>query len=112
VSLGLQRALLILAVGCFFLAIAFCYGCAPVETRPPPEPQVQTVLVDKPVPVPCFTEAERPVPPVPTPIDLDHATVDQMAAALAADSKLDELYAQAVDALYLKCLNRTKEPAP
>lgn len=77
-------------------------ACAPVEVRPP-EVRTQTVEVKVPVPVPCFTEAERPVLPKPTPINLDTATVDQMAAALAADNLADELFARAVDALFLKC---------
>ncbi|MEO8754846.1 MAG: hypothetical protein ABI624_19445 [Casimicrobiaceae bacterium] len=77
-------------------------ACAPLEMRPP-EIRTQTVEVKVPVPVPCFTEAERPVLPTPTPINLDTATVDQMAAAMAADDLADANFARAVDALFLKC---------
>lgn len=59
-----------------------------------------------PVPVPCFTEAERPVRAAPTPIDLQTATVDQLAAAIAADDLADELFTRAVDALFILCMRR------
>lgn len=78
-------------------------ACAPLEPQRPPEPVVRTVEIKVPVPVPCFTEAERPIAPLPTPIDLDHATVDQMAAAVAADNAADELYMRAVEALFIRC---------
>ena len=81
-------------------------ACGTVEQRPP-EVRTQTVEVKIPVIVPCFTEAERPVLPTPTPINLDTATVDQMAAALAADNLADELYAKAVDALFIRCTKGT-----
>lgn len=80
-------------------------GCAAVEPRPP-EVRTQVVEVKIIVPVPCFTEAERPVPPTFTPIDIDRATVDQMAAAIAADDIADQLFAKAVDALFVLCMRR------
>lgn len=81
-------------------------ACATVE--PPRPPEVRTTIVEMKiiVPVPCFSEAERPVPPTFTPIDIDHATVDQMAAALAADDIADQLFARAVDALFILCQRR------
>lgn len=85
------------------LLILLLGACAPVETRPP-ETRTQTVEVRVPVPVPCFTEAERPVLPPPTPIDIDRATVDQMAAAMAADDLAEQTYTKLVDALFLQCL--------
>lgn len=80
-------------------------ACAPLEQRPPPVPLPQIVYreVSVPTPVPCFTEAERPILAKPTPIDLVNATVDQMAAALAADFAEEERYSRAVDALFTKC---------
>ena len=82
--------------------LALLAGCATVDQ--PPEMRTQTVTVKVPVPVPCFTEADRPVLPPPTPIDLEHATTDQMAAALAADQAAQALYSRAVDALFVQCL--------
>lgn len=82
------------------------YGCAPIEQRPP-EQRTQVVEVKVPVPVPCFTEAERPILPPPTPIDIDHATTDQLAAALAADDANEALFAKLVDALFVQCLKST-----
>jgi len=81
-------------------------ACAPLEQRPPAEPRVEyrDVPVDR--PVPCFTEAERPVEPLPTPIDLEHATTDQKAAALAADNANDALYMAAVERLFIVCMQR------
>jgi len=81
-------------------------ACATVEPPPKPEVRTNTVEVRVPVPVPCFTEAERPIRPQPTPIDIANATVDQMAAAIAADDLADELYARAVDALFILCMKR------
>jgi hypothetical protein len=81
-------------------------GCAPLEPQRPPEVRTTVVEVRVPVPVPCFTEAERPVLPPPTPINLDTATVDQMAAAVAADEINTQLYTAAVDALFLLCMRR------
>jgi hypothetical protein len=86
------------------LLLASC-AVQPVEQRPP-EVRTQTVEVKVPVPVPCFTEAERPVMAPPTPIDLATATVDQMAAAIAADDLADQVYTRAVDALFILCMRR------
>lgn len=85
------------------LCMVMVAGCA---TVPPPPPEIRTTIVtrDVPVPVPCFTEDQRPVIPKPTPIDLETATVDQMAAALAADNAADDIYARAVDALFVQCM--------
>lgn len=77
-------------------------ACAPLEQRPP-EQRTMTVEVKVPVIVPCFTAAERPLPPTPTPIDIDNATTDQLAAAVAADSIADELYRRAIEALIIRC---------
>jgi len=87
------------------LAVLALSGCAGMETQQrPPEVRTITNTVSVPVPVPCFTEAERPILPPLTPIDIDRATVDQMAAALAADEINEALYRSAVDALFLKCM--------
>lgn len=84
---------------CILLLLA---ACAPLEQRPPEVRTVtNTVLV--PQPVPCFKEEDRPARPKPTPIDIDNATLDQLAAALAADEEANELYGRAVDALFLAC---------
>ena len=85
-----------------FLAVAVV-ACAPIEQRPP-EQRTTVVQVPTPIPVPCFTEAERPVMAPPTQIDMATATVDQMAAAMAADDIAERLFTEAVDALFLKCL--------
>lgn len=82
-------------------------GCAVPEAVRPLEVRTQTVEVRVPVPVPCFTEAERPTLPPPTSIDLDTASVDQMAAALAADLLNESLYTKAVDALFIRCTKGT-----
>jgi hypothetical protein len=93
----------VLALGVLALA-----GCATLEPQQrPPETRTITVEVKTPVPVPCFTEADRPVLPALTTIDIDHATVDQMAAALAADEANEILYRTAVDALFMACLKTT-----
>lgn len=81
-------------------------GCAPIEPARPPEIRTTTVEVRVPVPVPCFTEAERPQLAPPTPINIETATVDQMAAAIAADDIADALFARAVDALFVLCMRR------
>jgi len=85
-------------------------GCASDPTLPP-ETRTTTVEVKVPVPVPCFSEADRPVAPVPTPIDIDHATTDQMADAIAADNAADELYMRQLEALFVQC-QTTKGVAP
>ncbi len=87
--------------------LALLTACATVEQKPPIEVRAQTFETKVLVPVPCFTEAERPVLPPPTPINLETATVDQMAAALAADDVNETLYRTAVDALFLQCLKTT-----
>jgi hypothetical protein len=69
----------------------------------PPETRTTTVEVKVPVPVPCFEESDRPVAPVPTPIDIDNATTDQMADAIAADNAADELYMRQLEALFIQC---------
>lgn len=86
--------------------IAVLAACAPLEPQRPPEIRTTIVEVRVPVPVPCFTEAERPVLPPFTPINLDTATVDQMAAAMAADDAADQLFAKAIDSLFLLCMKR------
>lgn len=91
-----------------FLAV-LATACAPLEPQPvprPPEVRTVTVEVKVPIAVPCFTEAERPVLAPPTPINIDTATVDQMAAAIAADDLADALFARAVDALFVLCMRR------
>ncbi len=82
-------------------------GCAPLEQKAPIEVRAQTFETKVMIPVPCFTEADRPILPPPTPINLETATVDQMAAALAADDVNETLYRTAVDALFLQCLKTT-----
>lgn len=78
-------------------------ACSALPQQPAPEPKViyRDVPVDR--PVPCFTEDERPVLAPLTPIDLDNATTDQMAAALAADLENERLFTAAVDALFIRC---------
>lgn len=93
-------------VGTAAFIIALLAACAPIEPQRPPEVRMQTVEVKVPVPVPCFTEAERPVLAPPTPIDIEHATVDQMAAAMAADDLNQQIFTRAVDAIFLQCLKR------
>lgn len=83
-------------------ALSLLAGCAGNPERPPEE-RTKVVEVQVPVAVPCFDEKDRPVPPQPTPIDLEHATTDQLAAALAADLEADELYLRAVEALFIQC---------
>lgn len=80
-------------------------ACATVEQRPP-EVRTQVISVSVPLPVPCFSEEERPRLPEPSPINIDTATVDQMAAALAADDIADQLFARAVDQLFILCMKR------
>lgn len=87
------------------LAVAVA-ACAPIEQRPT-EVRTQVVEVRVPIPTPCFTEAERPILPPPTPIDIDHATTDQLAAALAADDANEARYVREVDALFLLCTKST-----
>lgn len=89
------------------LLVVLLTGCATPAPERPPEVRTQTVTVAVPVPVPCFTEAERPHLPPPTPIDIENATVDQLAAALAADKLAEEIYTAQVDALFIKCLKGT-----
>jgi len=84
-------------------------ACAPIETRQPPEVRTQVVEVKVNVPVPCFTEEQRPRLAPPTVVDLSTATVDQLAAAMAADDLAETLYARAVDALFLQCMNGGKK---
>jgi len=78
-------------------------ACAPIPERPPPEVRIEyrTVYVER--PVPCFTEAERPRLAPPTTVDIDRATVDQLAAALSADMENERLFTAAVDSLFMKC---------
>lgn len=84
--------------------LALLAGCATIEPPAPPEVRTQTVQIRIPVPVPCFTEAERPILAPPTPINIDTATVAQMAAAMAADDLNEQLYTVAVDALFIRCM--------
>jgi len=77
-------------------------ACASDPTLPP-ETRTTTVIQKVPVPVPCFNEADRPAAPVPTPIDIDNATTDQMADAVAADNAADRLYEQQLEALFIQC---------
>lgn len=89
------------------VAAVLLASCAvPQVEQRPTEVRTQTVELRVPVPVPCFTEAERPVRAKPTPIDLNTATVDQLAAAIAADDLADDLYVRAVDSLFLLCMRR------
>lgn len=85
------------------LLTALCVSCASSPSLPP---QVVSKPVDVPMPypVPCVTEAERPKFPDLTDINLDTATPMQKAAALARDAEAIDRYAQAVDALFQKCV--------
>ena len=91
------------------LNLALLTACAQIPDKLP-ETKVEYRTVNIPTPVPCFTEAERPKPPEPTPIDLEHATVDQMAAAMAADDENQRLYLAALEALIIRCQKLQKEP--
>lgn len=88
-----------------FAAVLALAGCATVEPQPT-EPRIEyrSYPVDR--AVPCFTEAERPIRKPYTPVNLDTATVDQMAAAMEADDINDELFARAVDNLFQLCMRR------
>ncbi len=83
------------------LAIAIS-GCGAMSTLPP-ETRTITNIEKVPVAVPCFEEKDRPPAPVPTPVDLDNATTDQMAAAVAADNAADDLYMRQLEALFVQC---------
>lgn len=87
-----------------FLLVVALAACAPLEPQRPPEVRTITHTVSVPVPVPCFTEADKPILPALTAIDIDHATVDQLAKALAADEANETLYRNAVDALFILCM--------
>lgn len=89
-----------------FPALWLLAACAPIEQRPP-EVRTQVVEVPVPVPVPCFTEADRPILAPLTVVDIENATVDQLAKALAADDANEALYVKAVDALFLQCMKST-----
>ena len=77
-------------------------ACSSAPTLPPTV-STRTVEVKVPVPVPCFTEADRPKLPPPTAL-VDNATAEQKAAAVVADAEALARYAEAVDALFLKCV--------
>lgn len=81
-------------------------SCATVDPPRPPEIRTQIVEIRTPIAVPCFDESERPKMAPLTPIDIDRATVDQLAAAIAADDLADQNFAREVDALFLKCMRR------
>jgi hypothetical protein len=88
----------------FLIALlALSLGACAADQARPDEPRTQTVEIKVPVAVPCFDEKDRPIPPQPTPIDLEHATTDQLAAALAADHEADELYMRQIEALFIQC---------
>jgi hypothetical protein len=86
-------------IAAFALELAACAAPGPV----PIQTQTRTVEIKVPVPVPCFREEDRPAPPKPTPVDIENATVDQLAAAIAADDLADALYTAAVDRLFIQC---------
>lgn len=77
-------------------------GCA-TDAPAPIQIQTRTIEVKVPTPVPCFREDEKPIPPTPTAIDIQTATVDQLADALEADAIADQIYAAAVDRLFVQC---------
>lgn len=94
----MKRALAAIAA----LALAACAVPAPqVEVRT----KTQEVFV--PTPVPCFEEKDRPPLPVytfRTQEEVDKATPKQLAEAVRADRLADQLYSDAVDALFVKCM--------
>lgn|SRR6185369_838222 len=83
-------------VGAFVL-----FGCASVPGAP--ENRTTTTTVNVPVPVACIDPKDVPPLPVPTPIDVEHATPDQKAAAVAADAEAYQQYARFLGELLLKC---------
>lgn len=97
-----------LIVAIIALALA---ACAPIETRPPEVRTVtNTVLV--PTVALCFKPEDVPKIPTPTPVDTATATIDQLAAAAAADLMALDNYAKIVDALFLACQKSTLEVKP
>lgn len=78
-------------------------ACGALQQAPPPDAKVIYRDVPVPTPVPCFSEADRPIPPEPTPIDLDNATTDQMADAVAADNIAEARYMVQLEALFIQC---------
>lgn len=103
-----RRTIEILLMAAFALIVLKTLGgCAAVEpTRAPPEVRIEYRPYPVPTPIPCFTEDERPRLPVPTPVDIERATVDQLAAALAADMENERLFAERVDKLFELCSKR------
>lgn len=92
------------ALGSALMMVALA-GCA-MDSTIPPEVRTTTVTVQVPVIVPCFTDADRPVMPTPTfttEAQIAAATPEQLAAADRADRLALEIYASAVDALFLAC---------
>lgn len=94
------------AVALAAIALAACAG-DPVR---PPEDRTRVVEVPVPIAVPCFDEKDRPQIPEPTPIDLDNATTDQLAAALARDEELGRQYMREVEALFIQCMAKAGKP--
>jgi hypothetical protein len=100
---GLPHYLRRIAGVCTPIITLVLVACAPLEQRPLAEPKIEFREVQVRTPVPCFTEAERPVAPAPTPINLDTATTDQMAAAVAADNIARDRYERELEALFVQC---------
>lgn len=90
---------------CFLFLLFVLAACAPIETKPP-EQRTQVVKAETPIAAPCFTEAERPVLAPPTPVDPETATTEQLAAAELADAEALRDYSRAVDALFIRCLQK------
>lgn len=93
------------------MAAIILSACSVLQTAPPEE-RTRTVEVKIPIITPCFTEDERPVPAPLTPIDIDNATTDQLAAAMAADDANEALFVRAVEALFLRCAAAAGKPVP
>ena len=82
-------------------------GCVSDPVKPETRIQTNTVLV--PTPVPCINAADVPALPAPTPVDVEHATTDQLAAAVAADAERFQAYAVAVSAMLAQCSRPTSK---
>lgn len=93
------------------LLIVLLAGCA-IDAPKPEEPLIRSTVhqSEAPVVAPCFTEAERPVQPLPTlasEAEIAAATPEQLAAAERADALAMDVFANTVDALFLKCQKGT-----
>lgn len=79
-------------------------GCATTETPrlqvvAPPKVERVEVVVTK----PCINAADLPTPPPPTKVDPSKADTRQLAAAIAADVKQQDIYIEKAAAILASC---------